>query len=745
MKLELRVRFLRKLYSSEDFSIYSAEATEFEGFQKVKSNDYGSFTISGEYTLDEEDIGSVHKVTIEEDYSSKYPCSYKMLKIHYEFPTSAQEQWKYLKDGNIVPPMTYNAIAKTFKKTQKILDIILEKPEELVKVKGIGEERAKKYRRKLEENKEKAALFTEYGGIDGVGSSIINTLLKWMPSVQDVIKTIKEDPFSILVHEKIGFMTADKFREYYGYPLNDKNRILHGVKYYLEEDFASNGNTYADIFEIGKKTSSKLLVSYKEVINYLAEIQKDEQAFKKYRLKIFGKNITTLPLFIAEKIIFEKTRDLIEDKLEILPKEEWAKNKNEYLSKLDRDLSPEQNEFLDMVNKERISILLGPGGSGKSWVINIACDLLSQAGKTFALFAPTARAAHVMTEYVGVEAKTIHRGLMSYAAMGDVAPFDVLIVDEFSMVDSELASVVLRVMGPSTRLIIVGDDFQLQSVGPGNVLFDLVNFLDVPTVKLSKIFRQDAGSGILDYASELRNGSFGLPSGAPRIEDNDIVFINESNDDRKQEIALKLYKRAYDDEGEDEVLLLTPVNKGNAGRRSLNNLVQEVVNPSMGSSEIVFGGSAKDPDSKRYFRRGDFISVKENNYEMVDDNDVVTEIINGDIGHVQRTTNKTLTFSVNGHDYTIEKGEINDTIDHAWAITIHKSQGGQANEVIIVLPQNSYHMLNSNMIYTAITRAKKKCYVIGSLKGLNEAAKRQANFMRKTIIQFRVVKQKRGA
>ena len=291
-------------------------------------------------------------------------------------------------------------------------------------------------------------------------------------------------------------------------------------------------------------------------------------------------------------------------------------------------------------------------------------------------------------------------------------------------------------MGPYTRLIIVGDDFQLQSVGPGNILFDLVEYLDVPTVRLTKIFRQSEGSGILDYANDLRLNTFKLPL-MPKVDKGDIVFISETNNQRQQEIALSLYDKAYDKYGVENIMLLTPTNKGPSGRGILNKKVQSIINGNATPLDVVFGANQDDEDRKTFYRSGDYITVKSNNYNMVTDDDDITEIINGDLGYVQYTTGKELTFEVNDHYFTIDKSEIHDLIDHAWAITIHKSQGGQANEVIIVLPKNCYFNLNANMLYTAITRAKTKCYVIGDFVGINEAAGKQANFSRKTMIQLK--------
>lgn len=740
MTVELNVRFKKKLYGSEDgdFSIFSAEPASTKDSRLVDENKYGTISISGDFFIQEEELGRKFKVTIEEDYNSKYPNSYKLLKLHYEFPSDPKEQWDYLKNSGLMPLGTFIELKRHFAQDENILDIITEEPEKLTKVHGIGEERAAKYQSKLIENKEKALLFAEYGKIEGVGAKMINKLYSWKPSVADVLTTLEKDPFRIIIDLDVNFVTADRFREFYKFPLDDENRILHGVKYYLNEYFANTGNTYEDVMEVSKMISQKLHVDYKKVVYLVASIKDDVIKSSSFKLKIFGRNITTEDLFNAELTIYQKMKSLISEPSKITDTTKWLQKKELMLEEFGAKLSDEQDSFLNSINENRVQILLGPGGTGKSWVINIACNMIKSLGKTFGLFAPTARAAKVMSDYVGVEAMTIHRGLMRYAAAGEIAPFDVLVVDEFSMVDSELASIIMQVMGEKTRLIIVGDDYQLQSVGPGNVLLDLVQSVGVPTVRLTKVFRQADKHGLLDYAQALREGTFNLPSDAPRIEDNNIVFIQETEDSRKQEIALKLYKDALArvDGDYEDIMLLTPSNKGPSGRKSMNKKIQEIVNPSDGKHETVFGAGSGE-ENKRFFRRGDYITVTSNQYEMINDIDEVTSIINGDLGEITDAKKEGLTFKVNGNSYTVEKSGIIGLIDHAWAITIHKSQGGQASEVIIVIPENAAFMLNANMIYTAITRTKRKCYMIGDFKALNKAGKKQANLLRKTMIQLK--------
>lgn len=744
--IEIGVKFKKRLYGTDDgdFSVFSAEALTPEDSRKVNEDRRGEFRIAGEYSLSQDEIGIPFTVTIKEDYNAKYPNSYKMVKLHYDFPKDSKSQWEYLESSKIVPVKTLFEMSKVFSKDEKILDIIIEGSEKLKKVKGLGEERAESYKFKLVQNKDKAVLFNEYGSIQGVSSNFIEKMSTMKSSVREVIKAIKKDPF-ILIGIDSGFVLADRFREFYNIPLDDENRILHGVHYYLNQGFQSTGNTYEEILNISKDIASKLFVSYKDVVHLLAKIQKDAVALEKYRLKIFGKNITTKSLYEAELLIYKEMSYLVKSKDTIRKPKSWKKLKDSYLSKMEQKLSDEQDLLLEAINTQRVTILIGPGGTGKSWTINIACDLIKSSGLTYGLFAPTARAAKVMSEYVGTEAKTIHRGLLQYALSGEDAPFDVIIVDEFSMVDSELASVILKSMGSKTRLIIVGDDYQLQSVGPGNVLFDLVEYLEVPTVRLTKTFRQSEGSKVLDYAQMLRDGEFHVPV-VPNLDEGDIVFINETDDERKQEIAMKLYADSLASVNNDynNIMLLSPTNKGASGRKTLNKKVQELVNPRGMKDEMAFGARSSDESSKKYFRKDDFITIKSNKYDMISDDDKVAQLINGDIGTIKRANDQRITVEINDKDYTLEKSDANELVDHAWTITIHKSQGGQADIVIIVLPENSYFMLNSNMLYTAITRTKKKCYVIGNLNQLNEASKRQANYARKTMIQLQALSNKKN-
>lgn len=742
--IKLNVKFIRRLYGTEDgeFSIFAVEPVSANDFEKVKINDYGNFTVSGEFSLDDSEMGTSYTVDIQEDHKSKYPNSYKLIKLHYTLPTSAKDQWEYLIEGRFVHIEEYFKLRNALGKQTKILDLILEDPEKVCEKANINNLLVLEYRSKLLDSKNKAILFNEYGGIDGIGPSTIQKLVNISNDAEKTIIEIEENPFSIMRLDGIGFLIADKIRAYYGQPLDSKERILYGTSFYLNEGFQSTGDTYIEIIKASKDVSYKINVSYSKIIQTLAEANKNDKEMKEFGLKIFGQKITTRSLYEAELLVFKRLHEFKKRKHKLTTSENWAKIKEEVVSGFKEDLSKEQSEFLDTINTNQVVALLGPGGSGKSWVTKIACEMIAKANRNYGLFAPTARAAHVMSEYVGAKAQTIHRGLMRFSQAQETAPYDVIIIDEASMVDSELAKVIIEVMSASTRLIIIGDDFQLQSVGPGNILFDIVNNIKIKTIHLTTIFRQDKGSGVLDYAYALRKGQFSLPQSAPKIENKDIVFINESNGSDQNEIALNIYRKSLKKYRAEDLMLLSPVNQGPSGRRTLNKEIQSIVNPNATKNDIIFGARSKDESKKRYFRKNDYITVRKNNYEMVDKKGAITEIINGDLGYVEDTTKKKLVFSVDSHEYIIDKSEINELIDHAWSVTIHKSQGGQADDVIIVIPQNAQFMLSANMLYTAITRTKKKCYVIGDFAGINKAAKRQANLSRRTMIQYQTIRNK---
>lgn len=743
MAKKIKVKFTRKLFeNSNGFSVYAAEPTA-KYRDDVMLNQYGNISLSGDFQIQEHEMFfKVFTVTVEHDVKAKYKGSYRLIQIHYDFPDNAEEQWEFLREGDLVTYRQYLNIADFFGRSVKILDLILNDHLKLTQVVGIGTHRAEIIRDKVEADRSKALVFKEFGKIPGIGPAVIKAIMDFGSNVEQTVKEVKENPFVLLKVSGIGFRTADSIRGHLGMPLDGKDRILHGLHYLIDENFASTGNTYFNVSKDLGKLTSELSVSKQVIINTLLNQAKESKLDleEEYKLKVFGSSITTASLFYAESLIYKKTSELMETKRLLAETERWTQLIEEVTSSSPMKLNKEQIKFLELVNSEQVLLLVGPGGAGKSWVTKLACEMLAKNGQTFGLFAPTARAAKVMTEYVGVEAMTIHRGLMSIALAGESSPCDVIIIDEASMIDSELMAIVYRALKPGGRVIIIGDDFQLPSVGPGNILYDFINNLDVPMVKLDKIYRQENGSSILDYATALRMGEFRLSSEAS-IKSDDIEFYNINDTEAIKELALKTYEKYRKGRTDEDIMMLTPVNNGASGRRTMNKSIQSIVNPSSHKDEIIFGQNLENESDKTYFREGDYITITRNNYDATNEEEQITTLVNGDLGRVYMIKDNMMYVEIDNDIFPFKKEEISENIEHAWSTTIHKAQGGQADIVIILVPTNAWH-LSANMLYTAITRAKKKCIVIGNFNILNKATGKLVNYQRETMIALQANKAK---
>lgn len=740
--IELRVTFRKKVFANDEgFSIYGAEPIK-EDKGKVELSKYGGFSVSGEFAIEESEMNDkIFRITMEEDVRAKYPNSYKMVRIHYDFPSDPKEQWKFLVDSNLATSRQYMNLLAEFSKDDKILDIILDDIKRVEKAKGFGEKSAARLQKKVRADKYKALIYQEFGKTQGIGPGLINKIANWRPDVEATIKAIKEDPFLLLQMKDIGFLTVDAIRESLGIPQEDKHRCLHGVHYYIVEKFQSTGNTYLDLNVELMWLCNKLGVHQTDLIPHIMEEMKKDDGGDYYSLKFFNQYATTKQLFLAENIIYKKTIALKKDKKKATNSERWNDVTQEKIKAKDHPLSDEQASFIKLANEERILILMGPGGSGKSWVTELVYHSLRKVGKKVGLYAPTARAAKIMTDYVGTQAATIARGLMKYANfednVGSIAEFDgfcpddVIIIDEASMIDSELMSMVYQSMKPESRIIIIGDSFQLPSVGPGNVFYDLVNSLGVKTVEFTKVYRQSADSGIINAAQSLRDGTFKLDLYSTKVDLGEIVFFNDSSDMNMRDMGLSFYKQFHKEVNVDEIMFLSPTNKGAAGRRQLNRDIQEIVNGNPSAGEMSFGvGGTGDP---QFFRKGDYITVTKNLYEVEDDYEEPGFLINGDLGTVIRANSELVTIEINDQEYSLEKGEVLTNIEHTWCTTIHKAQGGQADYVVIIIPENSGRV-SANMLYTAITRAKKKCLIVGDFERLNQSSKIYANYSRRTML-----------
>lgn len=406
------------------------------------------------------------------------------------------------------------------------------------------------------------------------------------------------------------------------------------------------------------------------------------------------------------------------------------------------DLTSDQCKTSEFMCKHNVVMLVGYAGSGKTSSTQAFVNLLKHYHKSFLLLAPTGRAAKVLTGFTSENAMTIHRGL-GYMPPNDWGyneenklPYDVVIVDEFSMVDVFLFRHLLEAIDFNrTKILLIGDDAQIPSVGAGNVLYDLLKYEDIPIITLDKVFRYGEG-GLSTVATDTRTSTEYLDKSKNGMqifgEDQSYIFMPLTQE-KLVNYTVQLYKtllsKGY---SVDDIAVLSCYNVGEYGTVELNKRIQNAVNPNP-DAKITFGDSE--------FRLNDIVINFANDYkailyneEFLDEKNT-TFIANGESGRVVKVLKDAMVVDYDGTLIYIPKGSMKN-IRLGYAISNHKSQGGQFKVVILVTPKAHTFMLNSNLLYVGESRAKEKCYHLGEIKTVNNALKKKENFDRKTMLSI---------
>jgi exodeoxyribonuclease V alpha subunit len=625
-------------------------------------------------------------------------------------PTTAEGIEKYLSSGMIrgIGPVYAKKMVKEF--GEQVFDIIEANPERLREVDGIGVVRAQRIVSAWAEQKAVREIMV-FLHSHGVGTARAVRIYKTYGG--DAIQVMTDNPYRLARDIRgIGFRTADAIAMKLGIEKTAMIRVRAGISYALTEAM-DEGHCGLPVEELGP-LAVELLDVPKELIQTALDLELAEgtviaDAVGETRCVFLA------GLYRSEQAIAERLRKLVSGKLpwawidpdKALP---WIEQKTGL------SLAPTQKEAIRLALMARLLVITGGPGVGKTTIVNSILRILAAKGVNLLLCAPTGRAAKRMTESTGFEAKTIHRLLEVDPKGGGFKrnaenPLDceLLVIDETSMVDVPLMHALLKALPDSSALLVVGDIDQLPSVGPGQVLADIIQSEAIPVVRLTEVFRQAAESRIITAAHRINKGQ--MPDLARPEGESDFYFVNAAEPEAAIPLIVDLVKNRIPNRfGFDpirDVQVLCPMNRGGVGARSLNIELQAALNPATEQKVERFGWT---------FAPGDKVMQIENDYEK--------EVYNGDVGYIDAVDLDTgeLVASFDGRAVTYGFGEL-DTLVPAYAATIHKSQGSEYPAVVIPVMTQHYAMLQRNLIYTGITRGKKLVVIVGQAKAVAIAVK----------------------
>ena len=682
---------------------------------KVKVKGYNDLvTLVG--NLLEVPVGSVLLCRGEWKVDKRYGSQFVAATWEETMPATVYGIEKYLGSGLVkgIGPRFARAIVQRF--GTETIDIIETEIERLYEVPNIGRKRVAKIRESWEKQKDikNVMLF-----LQGYGVSTAYAAKIYREYGKESIDKVRENPYRLADDIwGIGFKTADGIAAKMGYEKEDPRRCRSGILYTLGQ-LSDEGHVYAGEEQLVKTAGQLLEAGETAIRDTLAGMLQAEDL-------ILDKDAIYLPPFYhAECGTSRRLRDLAESTGRSLfdglfdPSSLTAETGIEY--------DEVQLAAIRQAVTSKVMVLTGGPGTGKTTTTQGIIAALKKAGLRVLLAAPTGRAAKRMSEATGMEAKTIHR-LLEYNPQdgykrNDENPLegDALIVDECSMIDILLMNNLLKAVPVGMRLVFVGDIDQLPSVGAGNVLRDIIDSQRIPVVRLVRIFRQAQKSRIVMNAHTINQGRFPDTSNG---RDTDFFFMREDDPERAAETIVRLVKerlpRAYR-ESPDRIQVLTPMQRGVVGAANLNLLLQQALNPS--GPSLNRGGYT--------YRQGDRVMQQRNNYDK--------DVFNGDLGYIREvdTEERTLKVDFDGKWIEYDITEL-DELTLAYATTIHKAQGSEYPIVVMPVLMTHFVMLQRNLIYTGITRAKKICVLIGAMKALAYAVRNVSVLKRNTSLRERL-------
>lgn len=654
-------------------------------------------------------------------------------------PATIQGIRRYLGSGLIkgIGPVMADRITTHF--GVDTLDVIEQEPKRLIEVPGLGPKRTKKIAAAWEEQKAIKEVMVFLQGV-GVSTSIAVRIYKKYGDAS--ISVVRNQPYRLASDVwGIGFLTADRIAQAVGIPHDSPERVKAGLQYALAQS-TDQGHCFLPEERLIADGVKLLQVDTGLVIDCLSELAGQEEGVVREKVPGPGGGepvtaVYLVPFHRAELSLSAQLVRLLRTEQERMPAfrgVDWEKALTWLAARTGADLAPEQRDAVKLALTQKVAVLTGGPGCGKSFTVRSIVELARAKKAKVVLAAPTGRAAKRLAELTGAEASTVHR-LLELKPGGDAAydkdrplDADLVVVDEASMLDLLLANKLVKAVPPGGHLLFVGDVDQLPSVGAGEVLRDLLSERGpVPAVRLTRIFRQAQQSGVVTNAHRINAGSPPLTQGMADF----FLFVEDDTEEAGRltvDVASRRLPAKFGLDPRRDVQVLAPMHRGPAGAGALNGLLQQAITPARPElPEKRFGG--------RVFRVGDKVTQIRNNYEKGRNG-----VFNGTVGVVTalHAEDQRLTVLTDEDEEVPYDFDELDELAHAYAVTIHRSQGSEYPAVVIPVTTGAWMMLQRNLLYTAVTRAKRLVVLVGSRKAIGQAVRTVSAGRRCTALDHRL-------
>lgn len=752
MSVKFEATPVRCVFSAENYRIYACDIDTLK-YKDIKLNKYFNVTIAGD--CGELILNMPYDIEAEEK-QDKYGFQYRIKYIKQQKPMSERGLREFLGGCGL----SSQQIDEVVREYPNIIDLVMNNQTDKIdtnKLYNIGAYRIKVIIERIQSNFMLAELVERCGGY--FSFNIIKKLFDKYGATEKIIEELENNPYQCLCNiSRIGFKTADTTLLTLEKKINtdivkgleppfkfnnelrtSKDRCLSALEWLLDEN-ETNGNTILDIKTAGNELKKLTPECFNHFIDICKNANDDEELSKRIYVDLENKWIANATTHYKEIICGEMISQALHNSTK------WNIDVEKYRCNDNINLTDEQLNTLQMVCDNNISVLSGSAGVGKSASTLSLIQMLKDNNKSFLLLAPTGRASKILSNYTKCHAQTIHKLLFAIGDYEEKLPYDMIIIDESSMVDLSLFyNLLLFIDLSKTKVLLVGDPAQLPSVGAGNVLHDIINSHKIAVNSLTKVFRYGDNS-ILTVATDVRNSR---PYLNKPLGDKSYVFV-----ETPQEVMINKVKTLYktllsNGYNKEDILILSAYNKGNYGTVTINNLLQPIVNKNVDDEDkyiIVKNNADKEKEEIKYCVDDIVIQIKNNYKAKVCDKEYkpifdesgfnykTTFVPNGEIGVIKQIDKNIIYIKFDDEIVMYDKSELNN-IKLSYSISVHKSQGGSCPIIILLSPKSHTYMLNSNLLYVGITRATTKVIHFGTSNTVNTAIKKKADMNRHTWLK----------